>query len=75
MDLYYDYNYNKAIKAQQLPLKHWIHFLRSSLCPPTSNILQKKEKTHQSKAHRHDAWTGSKQALIRVTASPFFTKL
>ena len=21
-------------------LKHWIHFLLSSLCPPTSNILQ-----------------------------------
>lgn len=23
----------------QIPLKHWIHFLRSSLWPPTSNIL------------------------------------
>lgn len=26
------------------PLKHWIHFLRSSLCPPTSNILTKKHR-------------------------------
>lgn len=24
-----------------LPLKHWIHFRRSSRCPPTSNILKK----------------------------------
>ena len=25
---------------QLLPLKHCIHFLRSILCPPTSNILK-----------------------------------
>ncbi len=28
-----------------LPLKHWIHFLLSSLWPPTSNILKEKKNT------------------------------
>ena len=28
----------------RLPLKHWIHFRRSSLCPPTSNILSGSER-------------------------------
>ena len=28
----------------RLPLKHWIHFLRSSRCPPTSNILSGSER-------------------------------
>lgn len=32
-------------RAQKSPLKHWIHFLLSSLWPPTSNMLWKDKRT------------------------------
>lgn len=39
---------SNSLKLQQKskiqPLKHWIHFRRSSLWPPTSNILRKHRK-------------------------------
>lgn len=34
-----------------LPLKHWIHFLRSSLWPPTSNILYRYKCKHGKCCH------------------------
>lgn len=32
-------------RTQKSPLKHWIHFLLSSLWPPTSNMLWKNNRT------------------------------
>ena len=40
-------NWNEGHKIKSsLPLKHCIHFLRSSRWPPTSNILREKSKTN-----------------------------
>lgn len=50
---HYNFAENYFIKPTEiliLPLKHWIHFRRSSRCPPTSNILRKKHKSSQSES-------------------------
>ena len=44
-------------------LKHWIHFRRSSCCPPTSNILQREREK------RPCVWWKHFQALSILTES------
>ncbi len=67
-----------------LPLKHWIHFLLSSLWPPTSNILKEKKNTSCRMRNVSLLWTdedltlpnsntvvviSTAQSLIRLTES------
>lgn len=51
-----EWSERKQKNKHELPLKHWIHFLRSSLWPPTSNILCKTRDIGANRSNTAIMW-------------------